>query len=314
MKNMRGSRVVVVGSVAVDLVVHTDMFPKPGNWTFATKAFRNVVGGKGLNKAIAASRLGNNVSFVASIGNDPPGEQVLEFLKKEGMKTNEIRLSRNEPTMRVVAIINKKGENVLISFPKYDHKLSVADIKELKFDGSEVVVSELAMRENVIVELFKRAQKAGCTTVLDLAPITKCSAKTLSLPDYCIANRQELAFHTNNTPVDGSNIDQVIELARKLRKRKGQIIISTLGERGLVCVKEEEAIRINSHRVKTRDTTGAGDCFVGSFAAALAEGKELNEALEFANIAAAISVQYEGATTSFPKLADVEKFKRRVNG
>lgn len=303
-------RVIVVGSINMDIVVSADRHPKPGE-TVVGNDIHFIPGGKGANQAVAASRLGGLVSLVGKIGHDTFGEKLQAFLKNEKLDLTGLTVSAEIPTGTALIVVDRKSENTIVVVPGCNRELSIKDLDSVHLTGNEIVVSQFEIPQDVITELFKRANKAGATTILNPAPAAHCSTELFARTDYLIVNETELGFFTGN--LRGSDdIHTLAGEAHKLRARSGQIVIVTLGAGGVISVSASDLIEVAGHKVNAIDTTAAGDCFIGGFAVALSESMGIRAALEFANAAAAISVQRLGASSSLPLRTEVETFLRAV--
>ena len=301
-------RIIVVGSINMDIVVLADRHPKPGE-TVAGNDIHFIPGGKGANQAVAASRLGGFVSLVGKVGNDAFGEKLRAFLKNEKLDLNGLTISADFPTGTALIVVDQRSENTIVVVPGCNSELSVTDVDSVHLTGNDIVVSQFEIPQAIITELFKRANQARATTVLNPAPAAYCSAELLARTDHLIVNETELAFLTGS--IRGSDdIHALAAEARKLRTRSGQIIIVTLGAGGVISISDNDLIEVEGHKVDAIDTTAAGDCFIGAFAVALSESMSITAALEFANTAAAISVQRLGASSSLPLRTEVETFLR----
>lgn len=299
------TQITIAGSINMDIVAQTTRHPKPGETVFGTDV-HFIPGGKGANQAVAASRLGGNVRILGKIGEDAFGETLQRFLRSEQLNLDGVT-SSEAPTGTALIVVDENSENTIVVIPGSNAKLSINDLDVVELAQSEIVVSQFEIPQQVIHALFKRARAAGAITILNPAPAAPCPRGLLALTDYLIVNETELAFYVDRELVEGDK-DGVVSLARKVRVNSDQVVIVTLGAKGAICIYGDELIEISSHKVKAIDTTGAGDCFVGALAVAISEEKSLKSALEFANAAAAISVQRLGASASLPTRAEVDVF------
>ena len=300
------NKVIVAGSINMDIVVQTERHPKPGE-TIRGSGVHFIPGGKGANQAVAASRLGGDVSFLAKTGQDSFGEILRAFLSGERLDIRGVTTSETAPTGTALITVDKHSENAIVVVPGSNAEMSAKDLSSIRLDGSEVIVSQFEIPQDVVFELFKMARAVGATTILNPAPALPCSNDLFMLVDYLVVNETEAAFFTEaeSTPED---FDSAIAQANRLRTDAEQVVVVTLGAKGAVLLRGNEKIRIPGHKVRAVDTTGAGDCFVGALAVALAEDKTLSDALQFANAAAAVSVQRLGASASLPIRDDVDSF------
>lgn len=296
MKQPMAKSIIVLGKISTDIKVDVDYIPEPKEQITA-KRISYFPGGKGSNQAVAAKRLGGNVSLVTCIGTDYFGKNLLSFLKSEGLDTRYIKFSKTTPTGMAMILLDKNADNTIISIPGSERKLLPSSINAVKFSENNIALSQLGLPETVIIPFLKRAKANGSTTILNTAPRKKSGKKIFKFADYLIANESEAAFYAGSKRVS-QDPKVALKYARRIRSRPKQIVIVTLGGNGLVAVAGEEVIRIPGIKVNVVDTSGAGDTFVGAFATALSEGMGLKESLEFANKAASITVQRPGASSS----------------
>lgn len=299
------NKIVVAGSINMDVVAQTERHPRLGETVIGTD-LKFIPGGKGANQAVAASRLGGNVSFIGKVGNDAFGETLLAFLKKESLDLKGVTLSSEAPTGTALIVVDQHSENAIVVVPGSNGELSIKDLDVVQLSRTDFVVSQFEISQNVIYELFKRARAVGGSTILNPAPAASFTKDLLALVDYLIVNETELAFFMGSK-VPPQDIRSIAALAAGLRSSEDQVLVVTLGSRGAICIWGDRVVETKGYKVNAVDTTGAGDCFVGAFAVARSEGKEVTDALEFANAASSISVQRLGASTSLPLRAQVEK-------
>ena len=297
-------RIVVVGKLGMDLFGIVDAFPKYRTKVFG-ESFYMAPGGLAGNQALAASRLGGKVLLVSRLGNDEFGKTLLRHLEKEGISSRYVTVSKNAPTGTSIIILDKKRENTIISMPGVTRQFSDADIWPVKFGMGDIVVTQLGVPLNVVLSLFKKAKRSGATTILNCSPAIKCPKSIFSLSDYLIMNEIEAAFFSGNATISDSASDAE-GYARRIKLHGRQTVVITLGGKGCIALAPEGAIRAKSKKVTVVDTTGAGDTFLGAFAAALSKGMALRDILEFSNRAASITVQRRGASSS-PTLREMRQ-------
>lgn len=297
------SKIIVAGSINMDIVAEVKSQPRPGETIFGHD-LHYIPGGKGSNQAVAASRLGENVYLVGKLGRDAFGNSLTDFLKNESLNLDYLFYSEDHPTGIALITVDENSENSIIVISGSNFQLSTEDIEEIALNEDDVVVSVFEIPQTTIKYLFERARQSGAKTVLNPAPATAFIDGLLETVDYLIVNETELAFFSGHDET-GEDINMIVQQAQQLRKFDGQTIIVTLGSKGVVCVNAEDSLRIEGISVKAIDTTGAGDCFTGAFAVAIAEQMPIDKALQFANRAASISVQRLGASTSMPTRSEV---------
>ena len=298
-------RVVVAGSLNMDLVAEAPSLPRAGE-TIMGSAFHTLPGGKGLNQAVAAARLGARVAMIGCVGADAFGERLLDVIRAEGIDASGVRQTAEAPT-GIAQIVVSRGENSIVVVPGANMAMTEADVSSVDIDRADVVVAQLETPMAVTEHLFARSRHA--TTILNAAPAASVPDSLLALTDLLVVNETELATLSGAQVRDDSPVADIVSAARSLR-RPHMAVIVTLGRRGAVLFDGDAPPQtIDGHAVEAVDSTGAGDCFVGAYAAALALARP-GPALAFANAAAAIAVTRRGAAPSMPRLAEVEALMR----
>lgn len=296
-------KIIVAGSINMDVVAQTKHHPEPGETVFGHDLHYSP-GGKGSNQAVAASRLGNDVYLIGKLGRDPFGDALTKFLSSENLNLKYLTYSDEHPSGVALITVNEASENTIVVISGSNFQLTPDNLRNIPLDKEDVVVSVFEIPQETIKTLFTRAKDVGAKTVLNPAPANDFIDGLLPLVDYLIVNETELAYFAGGSVVS-DDLKAVQEQAVMLRHSSKQTVIVTLGSQGIMCVSEDKVIHIDGLRVEAIDTTGAGDCFTGAFAVALSEGMSLKMAIQFANIAASLSVQKLGASESMPQRADV---------
>ncbi len=309
-------RIVVVGNINMDIVVEADAVPGVGEYVYGS-ALRFIPGGNGLNQAVAATRLNGYVQLVGFVGDDGIGKELLWFLHDEDVGTDDIRALKGAHSGSVLFLMTGKVERHVV-LPGSNLKAKVTDLPYLEFSPSDIVISQLTIPQELIAHVFERAKRAGARTMINLFPNYDVTERVMRLSDYIVLNEVELAFRTGEKEYAMAQHKDlqmdpgtVLRRVKKLRARRDQVVIATLADRGAIGVIGDRLTAVDGIKVRFADATGAGDCFLGAFATGLLEGRQFKSALEFANAAAALSVQKVGATTSFPRRSEVDAFLKR---
>ena len=297
--------VCVLGSINQDVVASVEWLPHPGE-TVVARHFAYFPGGKGANQAVASARMGTGTLMVGATGADEAGSMLRAFLQENGVDIEMVRVDPRQPTGQAFINVSANGENSIVIVPGANAGLSPADIPLEKLAGCGIFLAQLESPVEAIKSLFSSDAARRGITILNAAPALPEGAGLFSLVDILILNESELAAYAG-LPEPPDDVGAVIESAEKLIGRDGQAIIITLGEKGAAVITGEQGELIPGRRADVVDTTGAGDCFCGTLAAALADGYTLNEAVRFAVTAASISVERHGAATSIPVRSEVEK-------
>jgi len=292
-------RVVVLGSVNVDLVVNVDRLPSAGQ-TVGGGTFARRTGGKGANQAIAAFRLGADVSLVGAVGDDLFGDEARRVLEERGVDTTELAVLIEESTGAALIVVDHAGENQIAVAPganaAYDRTI---------WDGlpepssSDVFVSSFEVDLGALVAGAERFAAAGALVLINPAP-------AMELPGTMLATRPILVPNEGEAQTLTGESDPATA-ARVLSARSGAPAIVTLGAMGAVFVEDGELVRVAAPVVEALDTTGAGDAFVGALAAELSAARSLTEAVQFAVHAASLSVRVAGAHEGVPTRPYVEE-------
>lgn len=302
---MHSPDIVVIGSANVDLVTRVERLPAPGETVLAT-GYAEHAGGKGANQAIAAARLGRAVSFVGVVGDDGPGAWLTEALVAEGVDVAKLRRLPGVPTGRAIVLVDDAAENCIVVVSGANAELGPDDVTAASHTlrGAAVAVAQL---EIPLEAVRAAAGHAAGRFVLNPAPARPLDADLLDRVDVLVVNEGEFARVTGVEVGNGAEAfaDRVAQAGLRCA------VVVTLGGRGaMVC--EDGQVRVcPAPPVTVVDTTGAGDCFVGALADALARGRPLPEALHWAVAAASLSTQSLGATTAMPTSAEVEALLAR---
>lgn len=303
------NKVIVAGSINMDIVALTERHPTVGETVFGTD-LKYFPGGKGANQAVSCSKLGGNTTMVGMVGMDGFGEELIKFLEEQGIK-NQIGTIAKIPTgTALITVSTETSNNTIVVVPGANFKLSEKEIEKTKFEKGDILVCQFEIPIETILAFFKRGKKTGTVNILNPAPAKVISKELLELVDILILNETELEI-MSQMKVDLTDEDSISNAIGKIKIGEQSIIV-TLGEKGAVGFIKDTIVKIEGRKVKAIDTTGAGDCFVGAIAAKLSNGFTLTNALEFANAAASICVTRQGAGSSMPTLEEVDEIYQPV--
>ena len=296
-------RVVVVGSANTDMVVRVPQLPCPGE-TLLGSAFALMPGGKGANQAVAAARLGAVVTFIGCVGADSFGDMLVLNLGNEGINTQFVVRDPDAQTgVALITVDETFGENTIVVAPGANARLSppLVDLAATAIRSADVVLCQLEIPTETVLSALQIARSAGVTTILNPAPAQTLSAEMLSFVSVLIPNQTEAAH------IIGGDYDPSAS-ALMLKHRGVKNVVVTLGAHGARLVTATKNTGVPAFPTENViDTTAAGDCFTGALAVALGEGQTLEEAVKFANAAASLSVETEGAQPSLPNRLAVNK-------
>jgi ribokinase len=298
--------VFVLGSINLDAVARVDDLPRPGE-TVAGLSLELFLGGKGANQAVAAARMGAATRLMGAVGVDDSGKSLKAKLAGYGVQVADVMELSGAPTGQAHVWVANNAENMIVVTSGANAMVTPQQVASTPLEGQRVLLCQLETPAMAIETLFRTGAAKGALRVLNAAPALPQGAALFPLTDILIVNQTELASYAklDREPV---RLEDVSVAARKLMSRPDQTIIVTLGVAGVAAVRRDEAFLVEGKKVKAIDTVGAGDCFCGSLAAALASGMDLRESVELANAAAALSVQKAGAAPSMPNRREVEAF------
>lgn len=307
-------RIVVVGSLNADLTIYCDRLPQPGE-TVHGNGFAVNPGGKSANQAVAASKLGGQVSLVGAIGDDPNGAMLLESTERAGVDVSRVRRAADAATGVAIISVDAAGENSIIISAGANGSLSPADVKAAAdvFDDAAVVCLCLEVGLDTVAAAAQAGHDAGATVLLNLSPYAEVPQALAGLSDVLLVNVHEASLFLGKDAMPGADADAAEwEPVRKQFADRGlQRVLVTLGAHGSVVLDSQAAgthhiTRIPPTKVVAVDTTGAGDAFTGAVAARLAAGESLDEAAAFASVAAALAATKKGTQTAYPDTAEVQ--------
>lgn len=295
------AKIVVVGSFNADLVSYMERMPRPGE-TVPGERFATGAGGKGSNQAVAAARLGADVTFIGRVGNDVFAELAYEIWDAEGVKREFVKRDSDVATGVAPILVDSSGENMIVVVLGANRRIQQSDIDAARerIADADMLVVQLEVNLDIVPYALQAAKAYGVATILNPAPAAAISAETIQLADYLTPNEIELET------LSSGDVDDVASAARALLTRDDQTAVVTLGAEGARIVTPEDSLTVPTYAVDAVDTTGAGDTFNAALAVGLSEGAALEDAVRFANAAAALCVTKPGAADSAPYRADVD--------
>ena len=294
------AKIVVVGSFNADLMAYLERMPKPGETVHGDR-FETGAGGKGSNQAVAAARLGAEVTFIGRVGVDVFANLACEIWDAEGVNRDFVTQDEEHATGVAPILVDSSGENMIVVVLGANLRLQPSDIDAARqrIAAADVLIVQLEVNFDIVAYALQTAKELGVTTILNPAPAAAIPQETIRLADFLTPNETELET------LSGSGADVEVA-ARSLLTRDDQTAVVTLGARGAQIVTSVESSAVSSYEVDVVDTTGAGDAFNAGLAVALAEGKALADAVRFANATAALCVTKRGTARSTPYRADVD--------
>ena len=261
-------------------------------------------GGKGANQAIAAARLGSEVTFISKIGYDLFGLQALEIYRSEKINTEFIFTDQKSPSGVALISVDSFGENSIIVAPGASRSLSIEDINkaEEKIKESDIILMQLEVPIETVEYAATIAYKYGKKVILNPAPASTLSNLFLKNVHTILPNRIEAEMLSGIKVMD---IESAHRAAKAIGEKGIENVVITLGKDGAYVKEKDTYTMVPAKEVETIDTTGAGDVFCGAFSVYLSKGYSLAESVRFANAAAAIAVTRIGAQSAIPYKREV---------
>ena len=301
-------RIVVVGSVNVDLIVRSERLPRPGE-TVVGEELVTAGGGKGANQAVAARRLGGDVAFVARVGRDGPGELSTVAYRAEGLDLTGLTVDPEAPTGVALILVDRAGQNLISVAPGANLRLTAAQVREAVplFARADVLISQLEVPPETVRTALELGRENGLMTILNPAPARPMSDDVLGLVDWLTPNETEAAI-LSGMPVQDQ--ESAIHAGKRLLERGARNVVVTLGERGAVLVASDTIAVLPPFAVAAVDTTSAGDAFTAGLAVGLARGLDVLAVLRFASAAGSLATTRVGAQPSLPRESEVADLLR----
>lgn len=294
----------MAGSLNLDSVVTLDRFPNPGE-TVPGKDINLYPGGKGLNQAVAVARAGSKVGMLGSLGNDSAAEILNKVLTDEQIDAEFI--DRFDLASGCAYIeVDPSGSNRIVVVPgaNGEFKFNEDVFKDLKAKiSAKVLLAQLEVPISELIKLFKFAREIGLFTILNPAPADNFDLKILNYVDLLVPNQHEAA---QLTKLKVENADQAIMASEKLIAQGAGAVLTTLGEAGAIYLANGSNKKFPSYKVKSVDSTSAGDAFCGALAGQIADGAPIDSAIKFASAAGALATTKAGAVPSLPNKESIK--------
>jgi len=304
MAEQRRPRIVVVGSINLDLVYHVRRLPQPGE-TLTGTSFQQVHGGKGANQAVAAARMNADVSLIGRIGDDAFGAALIAGLVDEAVDVSHVRTSVGTSSGLAVIGVEDSGQNCITVIPGANGLMTSADVMsaESVIAAADILLLQLEIPVVAVITAIRIARQHNVLTLLDPAPALKTFPAELLSVDVVCPNESE-ASQITGLPV--TNVAEAMTACMHLQSPGARIAVITLGSRGcVVCDESGNPRHIPSFPVTAVDTTAAGDAFAGALGFCLAQGQSILDALRFASAAGALASTRHGAQPAMPRLDEV---------
>ena len=305
--------ILVIGSSNADITAFTPKFPVNGE-TVAGRTMITSVGGKGANQATAAARAGGNVTFITKVGKDSMAEMIFKSFTDDNINTDYVYSTAEAGTGSAFIEVNDTtGENRIICIAGANGEITPQEIlyAEDAFRTADLVLIQLELETDRVLESVKLAKKYNIPVILNPAPAKELPEELYRMIDYFTPNESEASYYSGFSVTDEAS---AVKAAEILLSKGIKNVIITLGKKGSLFKNAHVCEKINAFSVKAVDTTGAGDSFNGGLAVALAEKRDISDAIRFASATAALSVTKEGASKSMPLKEDILRFleKNRI--
>jgi len=313
-------RIVVIGSINMDLVCRTPRIPSAGE-TILGESLITIPGGKGANQAVAAAKLADaqtDVYFVGRVGDDDFGQRLMNQLTQHRVRTEHVTVTEGTSSGCAMVLVDRKGENSIVVAPGANAKLKPADIdraRPLIADAAALVV-QLEVPLETVRHAIRLAAGLGVFTILDPAPVPEAGlSRELLRVDLLAPNQGEAELLLGRRRTHRVTTRKVLDpklIGGELLSMGAKSVVVKLGKKGAVLLTEDGEIRrFKPYKVSVTDTTAAGDAFSGALAVARAEGMPLEEMIRFANAAGAACCTQFGAQPALPTRDQVEKLLRQ---
>lgn len=304
-------KVVVVGSINMDLVIRCDRLPVPGE-TIIAKSCLEIPGGKGANQAVAAARSGGHVRMVGRVGDDSLANRLKDNLRQQKVNLDNVLQSHNCASGIAVVTVESSGENAILVVPGANEKVSLEDLKnaESVLRDADVVLLQLEIPIPTVQHAIEISKAAGVTVVLDPAPMCESLPPETLRVDVICPNQSEAAALVK---YEVKTIDDAHRAAQDLITMGARQVIVTMSDQGAVVHDGLSSHWIEPVKIKAVDTTAAGDAFAGALAVQLANGKSLIDSARFAAAGGALAATKQGAQPAMPYRNEIKTLMENPN-
>jgi len=304
---MNKPRISVVGSCNMDIYATTEHLPEPGE-TVIGYNYIMTMGGKGANQAVAARKLGGDVTMIGRVGCDAFGKQMVETLNSYGINTTHIHCDEEAGSGMALIVVDKRPENVIVVIPGTNMRITPQDVRaaEQQLQQSAVLLMQLEIPLDAIESAIATAHRANCICILNPAPARQLPPAILRNIDLLTPNQNEAKLLTG---ISAETIEGAQKAGEALLQMGVPAVIITLGSSGSLLVQKGSSKHIPAFSIPDAvDPSGAGDAFMGGLAIALAEGRTLEEATQFGNASGALSTRKHGAMPAMVSRQELDTF------
>jgi ribokinase len=303
-------RVLVIGSMNMDLVVQTPRVPVDGE-TIVGTAFNRYFGGKGANQAVAAARQGAKTIMAGRVGRDLFGQDQIQSLQSEQINTDYVVVDDKHASGIASIILDEQGSNRIIVVPGANGAVTKEDVDALSpvLAQCDVLVVQLEIPIDTVLYAIKKAHGLGVKVVLNPAPANSLPEDIYKHISVITPNESEAQLLTG---IEVKDLSSAKSAAQVLLDKGVEQVVITLGSRGVYGLTKTNEFHLPAHKVTPVDTVAAGDTFTGALAVMIGEGQSLEDGARYANAASAIAVTRHGAQPSIPQRDEVVSFLRGV--
>ncbi|MBS4224285.1 ribokinase [Bacillus sp. FJAT-49682] len=311
MRGLNMAEITVVGSINMDIVALTNKYPEHGETLFGDSV-KLLCGGKGANQAITCARLGKSVNMIGSIGMDTYGKVIEKNFQENQIDTKYLKRVENESTGCAIITVDAAAENTMLVIKGANDSLNVRDIQAAfsRIEESKILLIQMEIPEAAVLSAMTEAKNKGMFIILDPAPAEGVTKQALLYADLITPNLQETKQLTG---IDVTSIETAIEAGEYFNQHLGvKNSVIKMAEKGALLYENGKLTFVEAIPVKAVDTVGAGDSYAGALACAIADGENLESAVKFAAIVAAIKVSNLGAQT-VPTIEQINKYCEENN-
>lgn len=298
-------KIAVIGSLNLDSTMHVDHFPMPGETLLASSSSSSI-GGKGANQASALAKVGAEVNLLGCVGNDLEGEFIIKGLVRNGVNTEFIRRDNNRPTGRANIVVASDSNNNIIVAPGANGGFGRTELDGVMngLKDADAALFQLEIPIDTVHYALQKAKEMGKITILNPAPYQVLSDELINLVDIIIPNEVELAQLIGVQDLTEKDLKEACAL---LAKDSQRLVIVTLGDKGCYVYQNKKGQMFAAYQIQAIDTTAAGDSFIGGFLYYYLKEEDLQQAIDFGQKVAAITVSRKGAADSIPNAQEVRQ-------
>ena len=302
------AEIIILGSLNIDFVISAERIPEPGE-TLAGQSFVIVPGGKGANQAVAVSKLGGKVTMIGRVGSDNFGEMLKENLTTGGVDISNVISDQEESTGAAFILVDAFGENRIVTVAGANGRVNQSDVDSAEefISQAKIIVLQMEIPQVANEHIINMANKYEVPVLLNVAPAYPIPDELIRKTRYLVLNEIEATIVSDLSVTD---LKSAKIASASLIDRGADIVIITLGKNGVLFTNKVESHFIPSYSVDVKDTTAAGDAFIGGFVAELIRTGQFLGSLHFANAAGALATTKLGAQSSLPTQSEVEEFLR----